>query len=260
MLCATACAHELLQPDLAAVARRDAVRATPAGRRMPSPSASSIASVASWPAREARLRLGRAGPRVLLQEPVRVLAPAGALADQRRPRPSLLRTIIALDERRERRRRAPPGRPRSARAPRSRGSPGSRPESAPIAPRDPHVVRARVPRISIGCSVPGYSGTTRCRSNVVSARDALDLELGHERPPGSPAASRDETDRPLGREEAEAREVLDVLVESDVAGQLARGCGRAGGAFPRLAASLLPSGSRLPARASASRARSGGRA
>ena len=34
------------------------------------------------PGPEARLGLGRAGPAVLLQEPVRVLAPAGALADQ----------------------------------------------------------------------------------------------------------------------------------------------------------------------------------
>ena len=54
------------------------------------------------PGAEARLRLGRARSRVLLQEPVGVLAPAGALADQLHLRLALAHHH-ALDLRRERR-------------------------------------------------------------------------------------------------------------------------------------------------------------
>ena len=69
--------------DLAAVARLRRRRSMPSWPPNESPSASSIASVASWPGAQARLCLGRARPRVLLQQPVRVRAPAAALADQR---------------------------------------------------------------------------------------------------------------------------------------------------------------------------------
>ena len=49
--------------------------------------------------------------------------------------------------------------------------------------------------------------------------DAPHLELGHEHG-RLPRGARDEGDRPLRGEEAEAREVLDVLlVEEDVAGE-----------------------------------------
>ena len=89
------------QPDLAAVAGRDAV-----GGRL-------LAAVGAVERREqrerrlvpraqGRLGLGRARPRVLLQQPVRVLAPARALADQRHLGLALPHQQ-ALDERRERR-------------------------------------------------------------------------------------------------------------------------------------------------------------
>ena len=67
------------------------------------------------------------------------------------------------------------------------------------------------------------------RSKSRLGAHALDLELGHEHGHLTRGV-RDERDRPLGREEAEAREVLDVvLVEEHVAGQPAgRGPARAG--------------------------------
>ena len=93
------------QPDLAAVAGRDAV----GGRLL-----AAVGAVERLQHRErglvacpqARLGLGRARARVLLQQPVGVLAPARALADQRDLRLALAHHH-ALDEGRERGDRLP---------------------------------------------------------------------------------------------------------------------------------------------------------
>ena len=72
-------------------------------------------------------------------------------------------------------------------------------------------------RIRIGCSIPGYSGYDSTRSKVVSARTRSTSNSGTNATM-SPAALCGEDDGPLRREEAEGREVLDVvLIEEDVA-------------------------------------------
>ena len=215
MLCATACAHELLRPI------------------WPRYPADTPSDDACWPPTrperlvhrerglvtglQARLGLGRPRSGVLLQEAVRVLAPSGALADQRHLGLAL-EDHQALDERRER----------------HDGLPGHLAQRRPLVAEDariavlvgadgaadPHVEQhacrmthrmldARVLRIGLDALELGLGA------------NALDLELGT-KTAISPDALCDEGDRPLGRQEAEAREVLDVvLAEEHVAGELA---------------------------------------
>ena len=114
------------------------------------------------PGAQARLRLGRARDRVLLEQPVGVLAPARALPDQL----DLGRALAghrALDRRRDSGATLAPVTSESGRAlvaedprvavgigaDRGRGCPGR---------------RAPGPRSSIGCSAPGYSGYDSIRS------------------------------------------------------------------------------------------------
>ena len=67
--------------------------------------------------------------------------------------------------------------------------------------------------------MPGYSGYDSMRSNVGLGAHALDLELGDEHRQAARGVDRD-ADGPLGGEEVEAREVLDVaVVEEHAAGQ-----------------------------------------
>ena len=101
MLWATACAHALRLPDLAAVAGGRAVLGgeLPGVRRAERVEHLERGLVAG---RKAGLRLGRSRPRVLLEELVRELAPPGALPDQLHLGLALA-AHRALDERRERR-------------------------------------------------------------------------------------------------------------------------------------------------------------
>jgi hypothetical protein len=148
---------------------------------------------------------------------VGVLAPAGAFADQGDLGLALLHHQ-ALDERRERGDLGP--RHLAQRRPLVAEDAGVavavRADGAADAhvlqhlPQDPHrVLGARVLRVGLDPLQRGLR------------TDALDLELGDEH--GQLSCSvRGERDRALRREEAEAREVLDVLlVEEHVAGEFA---------------------------------------
>ena len=85
---------------------------------------------------------------------------------------------------------------------------------------DPQVQRGRRARMRIGCSMPGYSGYDSTRSNSVSASTRSTSNSGT-KTAISPVGVGGERDRPLGRQEAEAREVLDVvLAEEHVAGEV----------------------------------------
>jgi hypothetical protein len=69
-------------------------------------------------------------------------------------------------------------------------------------------------RICIGCSGPRVLGIELDPLELGLGAHPLDLELGNE----DGHVSRDvcgERDRPLGREEAEAREVLDVVLAEE---------------------------------------------
>ena len=212
MLCATACAHELREADLAPVAGGGAGR----GRHP-----ADLAELRQHRERrlgaraEARLGLGRAGPGVLLQQPVCVRAPAPALADQRDLALALARHH-ALDQVAERRDRG--ARRFAERRPLVAEDAGVAvvvgadrvpdPEVGQDAREDRHrVLDPRVLRIGLDP-----------RERGLGAR-ALDLELRHEhRRLAAGALGVDH--RPLVREEPEAREVLDVVgAEEDVAGQ-----------------------------------------
>ena len=218
MLWAIAWAHALRCSDLAAVPGRGAVgRGQAAVVRRPERVEHREAGLV--PRTETRLRLGHTRPRVLLQQPVRVLAPAGALADELD-----LRLALPRHETLERRRR---GHDLGAADLRER-----RPlvaEDAGVAvlvggdrARDPHVVeepREDAHRV-LGARVLGI------RLDAVEAglgADTGDLELGDERR-GLAAEALDVRDGALGREEREARQVLDVaLVEDDEPARPVRG-------------------------------------
>ena len=203
------------QPDLAAVAGLDAV----CGRQLALVARADRREEGERrlvPGAEARLRLGRTGSRVLLQEAVRVLAPVGALADQGDLRLALPGEHV-LDRRRERRHRGVHHRAQRrslvAEDPRVPVLVGTDPpadaEVVEHAAEDPHrVLRPRVlgVRLDVGERRLGP--------------DALDLEVGDEhRHLASRALGED--DGALGREEPEPGEVADVvLVEEDVAAQL----------------------------------------
>ncbi len=167
------------------------------------------------PCPEARLGLGHAGSRVLLQQPVCVLAPARALPDQ----PDLVLALPhhhGLDHGRDRRHRA---RRRLAQR-RALVAEDARvavlvgadraldAEVGEHAPEDPHRMLC-----------PGVLGVRLDALERRLGAHPLDLELGYEHG-HLPRRALREDDRTLRREEAEAREVLDVAgVEEDVARQ-----------------------------------------
>ena len=200
------------QPDLAAIAGRRARR-----RREPADVAERREHrerrLVTRP--EARLGLGRAGPRVLLQQPVRVRAPAPALADER-DLGGALPPHHPLDHVAERRDRC--GRRVAQRRPlvaEDAGVPvlvGADRIPDPQVDQDPHedrhrVLDSRVLRIRLDPREVG-----------LGAR-ALDLELRHEHRRLAADALRVDH-RPLVRQEPEPGEVLDgVGAEEDVAGQ-----------------------------------------
>ena len=221
------------QADLAAVAGRDAV----GGRLL-----AAVRAVERLQHRErrlvsrpqARLGLGRSGPRVLLQQAVGVLAPARALADQADLGLALAHHH-ALDERREREN----GLPRDLAQRRALVAEDARiavlvgaggagdPELPQHAGQDPQ--RMLDPRV-LRVRLDPLEGGLRAHP--------LDLELGHE---GGEVAGRvaDDGDRPLGREEVEAGEVADVVVaEEREAGQLVARAGAR--AALRVASAALP--------------------
>ena len=205
-------------PDLAPVARRDPVRrgeAAAVGRaeRVVHGERRLVARA------QAGLGLGRAGHAVLLQQPVGVAAPAPALADQLDLRVALANEH-RLQQRGERRDRAAdrlaqrrPFVAEDARVAVLVGSDGAGdPHVEQHAGEDPH--RMLVPRI-LGIRLDALE--------VGLGANALDLELRHEhhQVAGGIAGQRD---GPLRRQEAEVRQVADVvLIEDDVPGQVVLG-------------------------------------
>jgi hypothetical protein len=153
----------------------------------------------------------RPRPRVLLEEPVRVLAPPGALADQL----DLGRALAAhraLDERRERR----DGARRDLAQRRPLVAEDARVAVLVGADRaaDAHVLE-HTPEDAHRVLGAGVLGVRLDPLEVGLGARALDLELGDE---DGEVAGRalGQGDRPLGGEEVEAREVPDVvLVEED---------------------------------------------
>jgi hypothetical protein len=199
------------QADLTAVSRRRAV-----GRALLS--AEAVAECLQHRQRrlvacpQRRLGLRRAGPRELLQQSVRALAPASALADE-------CELVLALahhhplDGSRERRDRAG-RRLAERRAPIAEDSRiavligpdrGLNAHVGQNAPEDRHrMLDARI----LGVGLDPVEGRLGAHT--------LDLELRHE-DHHVPGRALREDDGPFRREEAEGREVLDVvLIEEDV--------------------------------------------
>ena len=163
---------------------------------------------------QARLRLRRARPRVLLQEAMRVLAPSRALPDQRDLDLALARhhRLDGCCERDD-------GRARDLA------------ERRPLVAEDPGVavlVGADPAADPEALEHPGEEAHRMLRAGVLGVRldderrlgpDPLDLELRDEHGHLAGRALR-EDDGPLGGEEPEVREVPDVvLVEEDVPGE-----------------------------------------
>ena len=170
------------------------------------------------PCAETCFGFGRPGPRVLLQHPVGVLAPACALADQL----DLGRALAhhqRFDERRERR----------------HGAAGCRAQRRPRVAEDAWIA------VAVRRDLPQAEALEDAREDVhrvlepwvlrirldpleVGLRaDSLDLELGHEDHQLARRAA-DERHGTFGGQEAEAGEVLDVLlVEEHVAVELLLG-------------------------------------
>ena len=214
------------QPDLAAIARRDAVGG---------PLLLGVCEGCEHrerrlvPGAQACLRLCRADPAVVLEQPMRVFAPARALADQL----DLGRALShhhGLDERCERR----------------HGRSGDGTESRALVSEDPGVAvvvgrnRALDPRLS---EDPRENQHRMLEARVLGIRldpgerrlraCALDLELGHERKMLAVYALR-EDHRALVGEEVEARQVANrVLLEEDVARAACRTNALADTAAPR---------------------------